>query len=74
VVHDPSQQVERRQNRLLFLANALDSYRVGLAEVDDGIWSIYFGTVLLARFDERATISSADSQVPTHRVSPMYPV
>ncbi len=53
MVHDPSQQVERRQNRLLFLANALDSYRVGLEEVDDGIWSIYFGTVLLARFDER---------------------
>ena len=53
MVHDPSQQVERRQNRLLFLANALDSYRVGLEEVDDGIWSIYFGTALLARFDER---------------------
>jgi hypothetical protein len=53
VVHDPSQQVERRQNRLLFLANALDSYRVGLEEVDDGIWSIYFGTVRLVRFDER---------------------
>ena len=53
MVHDPSQQVERRQNRLLFLANALDSYRVGLEEVDDGIWSIYFGTVLLVRFDER---------------------
>ena len=38
---------------MLFLANALDSYRVGLEEVDDGIWSIYFGTVLLVRFDER---------------------
>jgi hypothetical protein len=39
--------------RLLFLANALDTYHIGLEEVDDGIWSIYFGTVLLARFDER---------------------
>lgn len=43
----------RFQQRLLFLANALDNHHVGLEEVDDGIWSIYFGTVLLARFDER---------------------
>lgn len=43
----------RFQNRLLFLANALDTYHVGLEEVDDGIWSIFFGTILLARFDER---------------------
>lgn len=27
--------------------------QVGLEEVDDGIWSLFFGTVLLGRFDER---------------------
>ena len=43
----------RFQSRLLYLANALDNYAVGLEEVDDGIWSIHFGTVLLARCDER---------------------
>ncbi|MEP6780325.1 MAG: hypothetical protein ABJC26_10575 [Gemmatimonadaceae bacterium] len=43
----------RFQQRLLYLANALDNYEVGLEEIDDGIWSIYFGNVLLARFDER---------------------
>ncbi len=42
--------------RLLFLANALDNYHIGLEEVDDGIWSPYFGTVLLARLDERDCI------------------
>ena len=26
---------------------------VGLEEIDDGIWSLYYGPVLLARFDER---------------------
>jgi hypothetical protein len=26
---------------------------VGLDEVDDGIWAIYFGPLLLGRFDER---------------------
>ena len=39
-----------------YLANALDNYSVGLEEVDDGIWLIHFGTVLLARFDERDDI------------------
>ena len=39
--------------RLLFLATPLEGYNVGLDEVDDGIWSIYFCNVLIARFDER---------------------
>ena len=43
----------RFQQRRLFLTNALDTYYVGVEEIDDGIWSIYFSTVLLARFDER---------------------
>jgi hypothetical protein len=43
----------RFEQRLVYLANALDNYQVGLEEIDDGIWSIYFDTVLLARFDER---------------------
>ncbi len=49
----------RFQQRLLYLATALDTYHVGLEEVDDGIWSIHFGTVLLARFDERDGIIHA---------------
>jgi hypothetical protein len=34
-------------------SNALKQHCIGLEEVDDGIWSIYFGRVLLARLDER---------------------
>jgi hypothetical protein len=26
---------------------------VGLEEIDDGIWSLYYGPILLARLDER---------------------
>ena len=26
---------------------------VALEEIDDGVWSLYYGSVLLARFDER---------------------
>ena len=49
----------RFQSRLLYLATALDNHYVGLEDVDDGIWSIHFGTVLLARFDERDGIIHA---------------
>lgn len=37
----------------LFLSRVLAGERVGLEEVDDGIWSVYFCGTLLARYDER---------------------
>jgi putative transposase len=43
----------RFQSRLLFLAKPLTGYHVGLEEMDDGVWAIYFNTILLATFDER---------------------
>jgi len=43
----------RFQGRLLYLANAMVDQHVGLEETDDGIWAIYFNTILLATFDER---------------------
>lgn len=43
----------RFKDRLLFIANALKQHHIGLEESDAGIWSIYFGPVLLARLDER---------------------
>jgi putative transposase len=43
----------RFKTRLLFIANSLKQQVVGLEEVDDGVWSLYFCNVLLARIDER---------------------
>lgn len=43
----------RFKHRLLFIAHSLAPHTIGLEEVDDGIWSIYFCQVLLARLDER---------------------
>lgn len=37
----------------LFLSETLAGEQVGLEETDDGIWSLYFSTILLARYDER---------------------
>jgi transposase InsO family protein len=41
------------QGQFLFLSEALARERVGLEECADGIWDVYFGSLLLARFDER---------------------
>jgi len=46
----------RLKHKLLFLANPLRQHPVGLEETDDGIWSIYFCHVLLAKVDERDMI------------------
>lgn len=35
------------------ISHALLEERVGLEEINDGIWSLYFGPQLLGRFDER---------------------
>jgi hypothetical protein len=43
----------RLKHKLLFIANSLKQNYIGLEEINDGIWSIYFGTVLLGRIDER---------------------
>ncbi len=43
----------RFQHRLLFIAQSLTNHHIGLEETDDGIWSIFFNTVLLAKLDER---------------------
>ena len=40
-------------DKYLFISNVLIGEYVGFEEIDDGIWSLYFGPVLLARFDER---------------------
>jgi len=41
------------QGAYLFLSEALGGERVGLTECDDGVWDVYFGEFLLARFEER---------------------
>ena len=46
----------RFKARLLYLSTALKQHRVGLEEVDDGIWSLYFCNVLLGRIDERQAL------------------
>lgn len=41
------------RRRFIFVSEVLVGEHLGLEPIDDGIWSVHFGTVLLARFDER---------------------
>lgn len=43
----------RFKKHQLFISQALNQDWIGLEEVDDGVWSVYFYDVLLARLDER---------------------
>lgn len=49
----------RLKHKLLFIATALKQQEIGLEETDDGIWSIFFGTVLLGKVDEREMLIRA---------------
>ena len=46
----------RFPHRLRFISNPLKGHRIGLEEVDDGVWAIHFNTVLLAKLDDRDSI------------------
>src|SRR5204862_764846 len=43
----------RWKRERIFTSKTLTGEWVGPKEIDDGIWSLYYGPVLLARFDER---------------------
>lgn len=44
------------RDRLLYLANGMVDQLIGLEEADDGEWTAWFNTVLLATDDEREHI------------------
>ncbi len=52
------------QGGYLFVSEVLIGEPVGLEEVDDGIWSLCFGPLLLARFDERDQRLRAAGRAP----------
>ncbi len=41
------------RDRTIFLSELLIGQDVALEEIEDGVWSIYFYDLLLARLDER---------------------
>lgn len=41
------------RGEMVFVSEVLAGHDLGFEEVDDGVWSLYFGSVVLGRFDER---------------------
>ena len=41
------------RDRPLFVSEALAGEDIGFEEVDDGVWTVYFSTIAVGRFDER---------------------
>ena len=60
----------RWHNAWVNVSHVLGEEYVGLEPVADGLWSLYFGPVLLGRFDER-TLTVTDTY--TTRLSPIHP-
>jgi putative transposase len=50
------------KSRVLFVSEVLYQERVGIEEIDEGLWSVYFGPTLLGRFEQHTT--SLNSRLP----------
>ena len=47
------------RDRALYLAEALAGEDIAFEEVDDAIWTVWFATLRIARFDERTRTLTA---------------
>ena len=41
------------RNKMHYVSHLLDQEHIGMEQIDDGIWEVYFGPVKLGQFDER---------------------
>ena len=55
----------------VFITHALRGQHIGLEEIDDDLWALWFGPLLLAHFDV-STLKLTEKT--TGRVSPIIPV
>lgn len=55
---------------VVFVSKVLHGESVGLEEVDDGVWSVYFGHLLLARFDQRELRLKGVARAPKIAAAP----
>lgn len=53
VVHVSSHGVAYSFGKFIYVGHLLTGERVGLDEISDGVWNLYFGPVLLGHFDVR---------------------
>jgi len=51
------------RNKQIYISNLLHHETIGLEEVDDGIWSVYFGPIKIGEFNERQKTGKTDSYI-----------
>lgn len=51
------------RGHMIYVAEVLQGHRVGLCEIEDGIWEVYFGPVLLGRYNERNAKTKSTSYI-----------
>lgn len=64
----------RWRGKYLVVSHVLSGEHIALEEVNDGIWSVHFGPVLLGRMDDRSRRIWGPHTRETSKVLPMSPV
>lgn len=57
------------RSHMIYISHLLDGYRVGLNEIDQGLFDVYFGPVFLGRFDERDAVQKSTSYISLKSVT-----
>ena len=51
------------RNKQIYISNLLQHETIGLEEIDDGIWRVYFGPIKIGEFDERQKTGKTNSYI-----------
>ena len=51
------------RNKRVYISNLLRHETIGLEEIDDGIWRVYFGPIKIGGFDERQKTGKTNSYI-----------
>lgn len=57
------------KNHMIYIGEVLKEHRVGLYEIAEGVWEVYFGSVLLGRYDERDARKKSTSYISLKSVT-----
>jgi len=57
------------RSHMIYISQLLDGYNVGLNEIDQGVWDVYFGPVRLGCFDERQAQRKSASYITLKTVT-----
>lgn len=51
------------RNKMVYVSHLLKEENIGLEEIDDGLWQVYFGPMTLGRFNERNIVSKTQPYI-----------